>query len=141
MFDLIPFGRNDKSIMSYFDNLEKTLFRDFWGGITRFRTDIVDKGDKYVLQAELPGFDKKEIKIDIQDNYLTISAGHNEEKETKKDDFVRRERKFGSYSRGFDISDIEAEKIAASYNNGILELELPKMNPVPKLPGRRIDID
>ena len=141
MFDLIPFGRSDKNLFNYFDNLEKNFFGDFGSRFAQFRTDIIDKGDKYILQAELPGLDKKDIKIDIQNNFLTISAEQNEEKEIKKHDFVRRERRYGSFSRGFDISGIDADKITASYNNGILELGLPKLNATPKLPGRQIEIE
>ena len=55
MFDLMPFGRNEKSLFDYLDNFERNFFGDAFGGnVSQFRTDIVDKGDKYVLQAELP---------------------------------------------------------------------------------------
>ena len=62
MFDLMPFGRNEKSLFDYLDNFEPNFFGDAFGGnVSQFRTDIVDKGDKYVLQAELPGFAKEDI--------------------------------------------------------------------------------
>ncbi|MDP4109151.1 MAG: Hsp20/alpha crystallin family protein [Bacillota bacterium] len=141
MFDLIPFGRSDKNLFNYFDSMERNLMKSFGDGMAQFRADIIDKGDKYMLQAELPGFDKKDIKIDIRDNYLTVTAEHSEENETKSNDFVRRERRYGSFSRGFDISDIDEEKIKASYKDGILELDLPKKDPKPRLKGRSINID
>jgi len=143
MFDLIPFDHNDRTIFHDLDHLEKSFFGKLNSGFSHFRTDILDKGDKYLLQAELPGFNKKDIKIDINDNYLTISAEHNEEKEETQENnpnFIRRERKFGSFSRSFDISDIDTPNIKAVYNNGILELELPKTSPKPQIPAQHIEI-
>ena len=60
-------------------------FKNFWGGnelatFDAFKTDVIDQGDSYLLQAELPGFDKSDINIDLKDNLLTISASHKEEK-------------------------------------------------------------
>lgn len=143
MFDLIPFDHNDRTIFHDLDHLEKSFFGKLSGGFSHFRTDIIDRGDKFLLQAELPGFDKKDIKIDINENYLTISAEHSEEKEEKQENntnFIRRERRFGSFSRSFDISDIDTPNIKASYNNGLLNLELPKTSPKPAQPSRHIEI-
>lgn len=143
MFDLIPFDHSDRTIFHDLDHLEKSFFGKLSGGFSHFRTDIIDKGDKYLLKAELPGFDKKDIKININENYLTISAEHNEEKEedlVKNSNFIRRERRYGSFTRSFDISDIDIPNIKASYNNGILDLELPKTSPKPSSPSRNIEI-
>lgn len=142
MFDILPFGQRQKDLFSYLDNFDKDFFGDTSGFISTFRSDILDKGDKYVLQAELPGFDKEDINIDIDGDFLTISAEHNEEKEESDKDknYVRRERKYGSFSRRFDISNIKHDEISAEYKNGILELDLPKQNPnLPKEP-RKIEI-
>ncbi len=137
MFGLIPFRREDNHIFGYLDDFEKDLFGDMWQDISQFRTDIVDKGDAFLLQAELPGFDKKDIDIGVEDNFLTIRAQHSEEGD-KEENFIRRERRFGSYSRSFDISNINAEEISASYNSGVLELKLPKALPDPKPAGKKI---
>ncbi len=91
------------------------------------KTDIIDKGDRYLVQAELPGFNKEEIHIDIKDNYLTVHAEHREEKEEKKENYIRKERRYGSYERSFDISDVNADQIEAKYNDGVLELQMPKL--------------
>ena len=107
---------------------------------SRFRTDIVDQGNHYLLQAELPGFNKDEIRIDLTDNYLTIRAEHREEKEDKQDKYVRRERRYGSFSRGFDVTGIDTSSISAAYKNGVLELKLPKTTPSNESPTRQIDI-
>ena len=107
------------------------------------RTDISGPpGDKFVLEAELPGFDKGDIKLDVKDGILTITAEHSENQEQKdaKGAYIRRERRYGSFSRSFDITGIDEGSITAAYNNGILELNLPKA--VPVVPeSRRIAID
>lgn len=139
MFDLMPFRNNNSSLFNYLDNFEKNFFNDFHSNISQFRTDIIDNENHYLLQAELPGFNKEDIKIDLTDNLLTISAEHKEDKEEKKDNFIKKERKYGSFSRSFDVSGIDVEKITAEYKNGILELQLPKQEkPIP--PNRQIDI-
>ena len=89
------------------------------------QTDIVDQGDRYILRVDLPGFEKEEIHLDVEGGRLTLSAEHKEEKE-EKDRFIRRERRYGSVSRSFDIANIDAENIRASYKNGVLELNMPK---------------
>ncbi len=139
MFDLMPFGRNDRNLFRYLDNWEKNFFGDMASDFPQFRTDILDKGDKYVLEAELPGFSKEDIKIDIQNDRLVVSAEHSENSEDKKDNYIRKERRYGSFSRSFDISAIKADEITAEYKNGILELNLPKQaGTVPT--SRRIEI-
>lgn len=139
MFDLMPFGRRENNLFNYFDNMEKNFFGDMAQSFSTFRTDVIDEGDKYVLKAELPGFQKEDIKIDIEGSYLTISAQHSDETEEKKDNFVRRERRYGSFARSFDISDIKSNDITADYTSGILSLNLPKVEgTVPE--SRRIEI-
>lgn len=127
MFGMIPFGREENSLFNYLDNMEKNLFAGF-GDVSHFRCDIQDKGDSYLMEAELPGFQKEDIAVDVNGDTMVITARHNSETGDKdeKGNYVRRERKFGSYSRSFDVTGIDADNIKASYNNGILELTLPK---------------
>ncbi|NLT95406.1 MAG: Hsp20/alpha crystallin family protein [Clostridia bacterium] len=138
MFDLIPFRRGDNDLSSLFDEMERNVFRNFGGHFPAFRADIVDKGDKYVLEADIPGFDKDEINIQIDDNRLTISAQKNIDKEETQENYIRRERRYGSFIRSFDVSDVKTEEITADYKNGVLTLVLPKKNTVSN--SRRIDI-
>ena len=93
-----------------------------------FKTDIRDDGNAFVLEAELPGFQKEDIDIQLSDNNLTITAKHQTESEEqdKRGNYVRRERSWGSYSRSFDVSDIDTAQIKAGYQNGVLTLTLPK---------------
>jgi HSP20 family protein len=87
-----------------------------------FRTDIRDEGDSYLLEADLPGFDKKDIRLDLNGDILTIHA----ERHTEEKNYLRCERSYGSYSRSFDISQVDAEGIKAKYKDGVLRLTLPK---------------
>lgn len=131
MFGLTPYERRNGDLMFFnpfkeLEDMEKRFFSD--RTLTNFKTDIRDTGKEYVLEAELPGFDKSDIGIDVQNGYLTITAEHREEKDEKdkKGNYLRRERSYGSLSRSFDVSEIEEGEITASFNNGVLELVLPK---------------
>ena len=138
MYRLTPFERTNLfNIFNDFDN-------DFFGAsmpMNSCRTDIKDVGDKYVMESELPGFEKEDIKLDINGSYLTISAEHKDSKEEKDDEgkYIRRERTFGSYKRSFDISDVDTDNISAEYKNGILEIGLPKKRPEAPT-ARRLEI-
>lgn len=142
MFDMMPFGRHDRNLFQVLDNFEKSFFNGLDMDVSQFRTDILDKGDRYRLEAELPGFRKEDIRIGLNGDTLTIRAEHREDKEEQDDkkQYVRRERKFGSFSRSFDVSGVRTGEIAASYENGVLRLELPKSQPEPVPASRQIEI-
>ena len=125
MFDLIPFDRRERNMMRMFDDMEKNFFDGF---TTSCKIDIADKGDHYLLEAEMPGFDKENIHIDIDGNYLTIHAQQDVRKEKKDRKFIRQERSYNSISRSFNISDVDTEQIKAKYKNGVLELTMPKLH-------------
>ena len=139
MFELRPYRRNN-NIASYnpfreMEDFEKAFFGDPFGGffrngdIAEFKTDITDEGDHYTLEADLPGFDKKDISLDINGDTLTINAERRSEKKVKeKDKYIRSERSYGKYVREFDVSSVDTEKIKAKYDNGVLTLKLPKKN-------------
>ena len=131
MFGLTPYERyNTLGNYDIFKEMED-FGKNFWQyGKADFKTDIIDKGKEYVLEAELPGFKKEDISVDVKDGYLTISATRNEEKDEKneKGEYIRRERRYGSFSRSFDISQIDQAGISAGFENGVLKLVLPKIN-------------
>lgn len=139
MYAMTPY-RREHGMPRFFDDFEKDFFNGFPTITAAFRTDIEDAGDHYVMKSELPGFSKEDINIDINGECMTVRAVHEESEEEKKKNFVRRERSYGSFSRSFDISGIDANGIAAKYENGILELTLPKMKEK-ALEGKKIIID
>lgn len=139
MFEMMPFAR---TMMKPFYDIDQ-MSRNFFGEtpIRAFNTDVQDNGASYTLEAELPGFSKEDIAIDIDGDQLTIQAHHSAENDQKDEsgNYLRRERYYGSYSRSFDISQIAADQITASYENGVLKLELPKKT-VTVPAARRLEI-
>ena len=145
MFELIPFDRRGNRVSAYdpFRMLDE-MERSFFGGnnhpaMSTFRTDVTDTGDAFVLDAELPGFKKEDIKIDVENDCLTISAERKLDEEEKQKNFIKRERYYGSFSRSFDVAGVNVDGIEAAYNDGILKLTMPKkVETVP--PTRRLEI-
>ena len=130
MFELITFDRTIRHMTNFdpfreLDNMERSFFGN-GSVVSAFRTDVSDTGDAFKLEAELPGFSKDDIKIDIENDCLTISAERKFDDEDKKKNFVKRERFYGSYSRSFDVTGIDTDAIEASYNDGVLTLTMPK---------------
>lgn len=102
------------------------------------KTDIKENDENYLLEVDLPGYQKEDIKIDVHEGYLTIHAKKNEESSDKKENYVRRERFYGECSRSFFVGeDVEVEDIKASFRNGILNLEVPKVDLKKKLDEKK----
>ncbi len=141
MFELMPFGYRRVSAYNPFRDFEE-MSRSFWdnNNVSAFCTDITEKDGKYILEADLPGFKKEDISVDIDKDCLTITAEHkSEEKEENADSYIRRERYYGSYTRSFNVKGIDTEAITAAYNDGVLTLTMPKKEPeVPA--ARRLEI-
>lgn len=134
MFELSR--RNNNQINSYnpfreMEQLEKDFFGDFFNNqdLAEFKTDVLDEGDHYELEADLPGFNKEDIKLELQGDNLVISAERHSNAEEKNKDgkVVRMERSYGSYQRSFNVSQIDTDHIKAAYENGVLKLTLPKL--------------
>lgn len=92
------------------------------------KTDIKEKGDKYIIEIDLPGYSKDNINLSLKDGYLSISAKvEKEQNEDEEEKFVRRERFYGECSRSFYVGDnITEEDIAAEFKDGILKIDVPK---------------
>ena len=117
--------------LTTFNNLFDDMFDDsfFRSYNSYMKTDIKEVYNQYVLDIEMPGFNKKDISVELNDGYLTISGNkstNNDEKDTKGN-IIRQERYSGSYSRSFYVGDsIKKEDIKANYDNGELKIYLPK---------------
>ena len=132
------------------------LFRDFFGRdimddffsssmlpmsmAGSFRADIKENQKEYIVEAELPGYSKEDIEIDLVDDRLTIFAQKNEEISEERDNYIRRERRVGKVSRSFLVSGIKNDEVKAEYTDGLLRVILPKDEEGRKR-GRRIDIN
>ena len=93
------------------------------------KTDIRETDTSYELDIDLPGFKKDEVSIDLKDGYLTISAakGLDKDAEDKKGKYIRQERYAGACSRSFYVGeDVEPEEVSAKFEDGILQISLPK---------------
>lgn len=128
MFGLTPF-RSNYYVSAYdpFKEMEEFERRFFGQRTPAMKTDIRETENAYILESDLPGFSREDIHAEIKDGYLTIRAEHRSENEDKSESYLRRERSYGSFSRTFDLDGIDAEAITASFKNGVLTLELPKM--------------
>lgn len=116
---------------SEYDMLPSKLFNDFFDNMNLVETnnlkcDIYEKDDVYHIEMDIPGFKKEEINVDFHKGNLTVTAEKkNEEKEEEKN-YIRRERTYGKYVRSFYVGEIDEDKIEAKFQDGILEIILPK---------------
>jgi HSP20 family protein len=113
------------------------VFREIANGERRGWTpsiDLVKEKDRYVLRADVPGIAPEEIKVEVEDGVLTISGEHTEEKEEKEKQYVRRERRYGSFARSMALpKGVEPDDIEATCKDGVLEVVVP----APKQEQRR----
>ena len=128
MFGLTPHSRN-YYVATYdpFKEMEEFERRFFGQRTPALRTDIRETENAYILESDLPGFSREDIHAEINNGYLTIRAEHKSENEDKNESYLRRERSYGSFSRTLDLDGIDSEAITASFKDGVLTLELPKM--------------
>ncbi len=89
--------------------------------------DLKDRGDRYVLEADMPGVDEKNIKISVKDGLLTIEAKSRREKREKGAHYLRQERFVGDYVRALSVpEDADTDHLKSSYTNGVLTITIPK---------------
>ncbi len=140
MMTMIPY-RTAMSARPY-DAFADNFFRSLFGNTQNesFRVDVQDKGDAYVIEADLPGVARENIHVDLNEDVLTISAEKAENAEEKENGYIMRERRTGKASRSFNVEGIRKEDISAAYENGVLTLTLPKQVEAPKETHRRIEI-
>ena len=116
-----------------FSNLVDSFFNDSVSRSGGFaysfvpKVDIIENENAFQIHVAVPGLEKEDIKIDLKDRVLTVSGERKLEKETKENNFRSIETQYGTFSRAFTLPEnVNAEKINAKYNNGILELVVPK---------------
>ena len=139
---MIPRKRND------FD-----LFRDLFEGDDFFpnrresqimKTDIKEKKDKYIIEMDLPGYEKENINLSLKDGYLEVSAKvEKEENSGESERFIQKERFYGECSRNFYVGDwVKETDIHAEFKNGILKITVPKKEEPKAIPeAKKIEIE
>ena len=153
MFSIIPYRTNHnmtrRENRGYFEDFANDFFRPFFAdnfGMMAnqrpMKVDVKDEGDHYTLEADMPGMKKDDVKVEVNDGVLTISAEYNhaEEQKGEEDKYVYRERRFGSMSRSFNVEGIQEDGITAEFRDGVLKLALPKCQPAPKPEAHTIEI-
>ena len=127
---------------NHFDLFDE-MFRDpfFEGSESKvMKTDIKEKKDKYIIDIDLPGYEKEDIKMEISDGYLTVHASVNKEvdDEKEKGKYVRKVRYVGERSRSFYVGEnVKEEEIKAKFKNGTLTIEVPKKDDKKELPEKK----
>ena len=93
------------------------------------KTDVRETENTYEVDVDLPGFKKDEISVDLKDGYLTISAakGLDKDQNDQNGKYIRQERYAGAMSRSFYVGDVQPEQVSAKYEDGILQISLPKV--------------
>jgi HSP20 family protein len=103
-----------------FDNFDSTRNNNM-------KCDIYEKDGDYHIEIDIPGFDKKDIKVECDNGYLTVTAKKDEEAEDKTKNYIRRERSYGKYQRSFYIGDMDSNEIRAKFKHGMLKIIVPKV--------------
>ena len=123
----------------FFDNAFDILDSSFLKTNNIMKSDIYEQNNNYIIEIDIPGFDKNNIYIDYYNEYLTVKASKKEEsEETGK--YIRKERYYGEYKRAFYIGEIDEKNISANYNNGVLKITVPKEQ-IKKEVKKQITID
>ncbi|NLO47439.1 MAG: Hsp20/alpha crystallin family protein [Clostridiales bacterium] len=139
MFSLMPYRKNSNISTNHkawgpwtdIDRAFDTLFNGWnltpFGNRDIMKIDIKETENAYTVDAEIPGFDKNDIKIELNDNMLTIEARKDEQEKEENDNYIRKEIRKSYAGRSFYVENIKEEDIKAKYENGILQVILPKM--------------
>lgn len=131
MFGIIPIKNNqlNKFEESFNDFVSDFFKDDFFDNVSMdgdFKADIKETSNGYVVEAELPGVNKNDIKLDYKDKNLIISAVRNEVLENNDNNYIKQERHYGEFQRSFYVGNIDKNLIKAKFDNGVLDVYLPK---------------
>jgi len=148
MFGLVPFNRRNSlsprkgpfDLDSFFDNFLNDSFAGFFTAAHPIRADIKENDKEYVIEADIPGAKKEDIRLELADGVLTLGVEHNEQIDEERENYIRKERRYGSYCRSFRVDGVSEDKVTAKYENGVLTVRLPKTEEA-KPKSHRIDIN
>ena len=134
--------------MRPFEDFMKPLFPSTMGSLwtelggRQPNIDFQDRGDHFLLTAELPGFEKKDVQVQVSSNVLELKAEKSSEKSNKNTDGGRVERSYSYFQRYLTLPErVRTEKVDGTMKNGVLELKLPKMEPSRKDASRRVHLN
>ena len=129
----------------YDDNAGQKIEKKLYGrhGQNLMKTDIKEMEDGYELEMDLPGFKKDEVKVELNNGYLTVSAekGLDKDEEDKNGRVIRQERYAGACSRSFYVGDVKPEDIKAKYEHGVLTVLVPKHDPKKLISSSKVTIE
>lgn len=134
------------SLSSWVDDLFETglgtgFLSNFNTGMTLPAVNIKENKDEYFLEIAVPGMNKSDFNIDVDNKILSISSEKEEQTETKEENYTRREFGYSSFKRTFTLPDtVESDNIKAQYKNGILSVHLPKREEAKEKPAKRISV-
>ena len=144
-FFITPYGRGfgrsplfEELLKTAFDEDAKIFKKDIFMGAT-LRSDIQETDNSYIVDIEIPGFNKEDLTIEVEDDVLTISAETKKETEETEKNYVRKERYSGKFVRSFRFENVDADAVTAKYDKGILTVELPKLQKSASKKGIKID--
>ena len=130
---LVKWTPRPASIFDDMDKMINNVFENDWNFPVRSKTnwspavDVKESDNSFTLTADIPGLTKKEVKVNVTDGILSISGERKFEDEKESGNYHYRERRYGSFSRTFNLPEtVNEEDISASFKNGILSIELPK---------------
>ena len=135
MLTLTPYRKNRMTYDPFheLEEMQKQLFNEYRtvNDMPGMETDVKDLGDSYLIEADLPGFKKEDIHLNLNGDTLSLEAERHLEHEDKdkKGKYLLVERSSGKYIRSFDVSNVDTDAITAKYENGVLALTLPKKQP------------
>jgi HSP20 family protein len=148
MFGLVPFNRRNGlsarrdlfNLDNFFDNFFSDSFAGFFTAAHPIKADVKETDKEYIIEADMPGVKKEDIRLELENGVLTLGVEHNEQIDEERENYIRRERRYGSYCRSFRADGVKEDKVSAKYDNGVLTVKLPKAEEA-KPKSHRIDIN
>lgn len=142
MNSLFPIIDNEFAVPDVFDNFFNRFMWPTEQSLSLPKVDIEDKGNEYVMTADLPGVAKEDIQLSYDNNILTLAASHQQQKDSQDEqkNYICKERSSASFCRQFPVTGIEKEGIQAAFADGVLTIHLPKTQQAQAQPQHTIEI-